>query len=325
MSFKEIVNQEHVVKFLLSVYRDNKNFGSYLFLGQGGTGRTKVAKEFAKLINCSNAKDDCCDECQSCKKISSDKYLDVHWLRPVDNEITIDQVRELEKYMYLKPYESDKKIFIICDAQCLNLEASNALLKTLEEPTKDTLIILIANDATTLLSTITSRCQKVVFNSIDAAMIKDILMHKHNMPLSQAHFMSYLAHGSLDRALEFKDLKDNLLDKRTHILNTIYYKNFSVFRMEEFNIKDSAQKRNGINLLLDILLSWFRDLLFVKAELDRPLVNWDKNEELSKLNSKYSYEDLFESINTIANTRSLINSNINVKLAISKMRADLWK
>ncbi|MDD5005275.1 MAG: DNA polymerase III subunit delta' [Candidatus Omnitrophica bacterium] len=325
MSFKEIVNQDHIVNFLLSSYKADRISGAYLFLGSDGIGRTKMAKEFAKLINCKNAKGDCCDVCPSCKKIEEGNYVDIHWFKPINNAITISQVRELEKYVYLKPYESDKKVFIICDAQCLTEESSNALLKTLEEPTDDSVIILIANDISALLPTITSRCQKVIFNSIDEAGIEDILVHKHKVPLSHAHFISYLAEGSPGKALEFKDLREDLLQKRSHILNSVYFRKFSLFKMEEFSIKDNTQKRKSINLLLDILLSWFRDLLVVKTGVDTPLINLDKKEDLLKLNNQYSREELIKNISTICDTKFFINSNLNVKLTLSKMRSDLWK
>ena len=325
MSFKEIVNQDHIAKFLLASFRTKRFAGCFLFIGQEGTGRLKMAKEFAKLINCHDPKDDSCGECYPCRKIEEEKHVDVHIFRPINNVIAISQVRELEKYMYLKPYESDKKLFVICDAQHLSIESSNALLKTLEEPARDSVIILIANDAARLLPTITSRCQKIIFNSVDEATIKDILVHKYKIPLSQAHYISYLSEGSLDRALNFKDLKDDLFEKRGHILNSIYFRKFSIFRMEELNTKDKIQRKKNIHLLLDMLLAWFRDLLFIKAGLKNPLINWDKKEELFKLNDKYSREELIRNINTITDTKSLINLNTNLKLAISKMRADLWK
>lgn len=325
MSFKEIINQDHIIKFLLASFRANRFAGSFLFVGKEGTGRLKMAKEFAKLINCLDPKDDSCDECSSCRKIEGERHVDVHVFRPINNAITISQVRELEKYMYLKPYESDKKFFIICDAQYLTIESSNALLKTLEEPTRDSVIVLIVNDAVRLLPTITSRCQKIIFNSVDEATIKDLLVHKYKIPLAQAHYISYLSEGSLDRALSFKDLKEDLFEKRGHILNSVYFRKFSLFRMQELNTKDNIQRKKTLNLLLDMLLAWFRDLLFVKSGLKNPLINWDKKEELFKLNDKYSCEELIKSINSVADTKALINLNTNVKLAISKMRADLWK
>ena len=325
MSLKEIVGQEHIINFLKSSYQADRLAGAYLFIGKEGTGRVELAREFAKLINCKNATDDCCDECPQCKKIGSDKHVDIHWFRPENSSIIISQIRELEKYIYLKPYESKKKVFIICNAEYLTEESSNALLKTLEEPTSDSVIILIVNDAAMLLPTITSRCQKIIFNSVDESRIKDILVHKYKVPLLHAHFISYLAEGSPGRALGFKDSREDLFQKRSHILNSIYFKKFSLFRMEEFSIKDAKEKRKNLSLLLDILLSWFRDLLIVRTGLTTPLINLDKKEDLSKFSNRYTKEELIENIASIANTKFLINSNINVKLAFSKMRADLWR
>jgi DNA polymerase-3 subunit delta' len=181
------------------------------------------------------------------------------------------------------------------------------------------------NDSATLLPTISSRCQKVIFNALDEAMIKDILIQKYKLPLTHAHFISYLAEGSPGRALEFKDLREGLLEKRNHILNAIYFKKFSLFNMEEFSIKDNARMREKVTFLLDILLAWFRDLLVVKTGMDTPLINIDKKEDLFRLNKQYTAEELMNNITVVANTRSLVNANINVKLAFSKMRADLWK
>jgi DNA polymerase-3 subunit delta' len=325
MSFKEVVGQDHIVNFLESCYKADRLGGAYVFIGKEGIGRTKLAKEFAKLVNCKDVGDDCCDICDSCKKIERENHPDIHWFRPLKNSITIEQVRELERYVYLKPYEAKKKFFIICDAQNLEEEASNALLKTLEEPTLDSVIILIVNYLTALLPTISSRCQKVIFNSLGEAAIRNILIEKYKMPLLHAHFISYLSEGSPGRALEFKDLRESLFEKRSHILNSIYFKKFSLFRMEEFSIKDNTQMRKSISLLLDMLLAWFRDLLVIKAGMNTPLINIDKKEDLIRLNTQYTAQELTKNIAVVAHTKYLINYNINVKLALSKMRVDLWK
>lgn len=327
MSFKEIINQEQVVTFLTAVHQHNRIAGAYLFLGKEGNGREKMAREFAKLINCSTASDDCCDTCSSCITIKEDKHVDVHWYRPVNNAITISQMRDLQKYIYLKPFELKKKVFIVCDAQCLSEESSNALLKTLEEPPQDSIIILISSQAKALLATVRSRCQKIIFNALDEVQVKDILIEHYCLVPARAHLISYLVQGNMKNALAFMDFGDDLLQKRSHILNAVYFKKFAVFKMEEFNIKDNTLKRKRVNLLLDILLAWFRDLLVIKTRLDIPLINMDKKQELLRYVSQYTQEDLTQCISTVANAKYLIaaNFNLNVKLAITKMRADLWK
>ena len=327
MSFKEIVNQEHIVRFLVSSHQGNRIAGAYLFLGKEGVGREKTAKEFAKLINCLQGSLDSCDECSSCTAIEGDKHADVHWYRPIGNVITIAQIRDLEKYIYLKPYALRKKVFIICDAENLSEESSNALLKTLEEPPANSVIILISSQAKALLSTIRSRCQKIIFNSLDETRLKDTLIEQHGLTPLRAHFISYLAQGSMKNASALMELGDDLLEKRKQILQALYFKKFAVLKMEEFAIEDNTLKRRGVSLLLDILLSWFRDLLVIKTQLNVPLINMDKKSDLLRFVTSHTQDELTHSITTVANAKYLIAAdfNINVKLAISKMRADLWK
>jgi len=327
MSFKEIINQDHAVRFLSASFGQGRLAGAYLFLGPQGAGREKTAQEFAKLINCQTPSDDCCDECHACRAITDNKHVDVRWVRPINNTITIDQVRELQHAIYLRPYELLRKVFVICDAQCLNEEASNALLKTLEEPPESAVLILIALQTTAVLDTISSRCQKVVFNAVGEERLKQLLQERHQVSADRAHLLSYLTHGNIKDALELAELGDELLQKRAHILNAIYFKKFALFKMEEFSLKDNTERRRRLGFLLDMVLSWLRDLLMIKTNIEAPLINQDKKTELVRSSGHYSSDELMQGIESVASAKNLVSSdtNINVKLAFAKMRADLWK
>jgi len=324
MSFKNIINQDQIIDFLQSSYRLGRMAGAYLFLGREGSGQCEVAREYAKLLNCDEPSDNPCDQCPSCEKIGQDSHPDIHWYCAVNRTIPISLIRELEKYMYLKPYEAKRKVFIIKDAHYLTEESSNALLKTLEEPARDSLIILIATDARQLLPTILSRCQKMIFNAFDEKYIHDILTKKYRIPLSKAHFFSYFSEGSLDKAVDFSQTKEDILEKREHILNALYHKKFSLFKMDEFSIKDSGKRRESLFILLDLLLAWFRDMLIVKTGLSTALINMDKKQDIMKLSDSYSYQELLRDIQVVANTKYLLSRNTNVKLTFSRMRAELW-
>jgi len=308
----------------LAAYRANRIASSYLFIGKEGSGTVEVAKEFAKLLNCKSPVENPCDNCQSCHQIDKGIHPDVHWYFGTGRVIPISAVRDIEKYINLKPYEAKKKIFIITEAQYLNEESSNALLKTLEEPPVDSLLILITTDSKNLLPTITSRCQRIIFNSLDDKEIKGILMKDYRLPLFQANFISYLAEGSLGKALEFNNRKEEILEKRDCIINSILFKKFSLFKMEEFSSHQANQKRNNLFLLLDLLLSWLMDLLRIKIGLTEKIINLDKLDSLEKISKNYSFEELLKNINIVANTKYFISKNTNVKLSFGRLRAELW-
>lgn len=140
MALKDILGQEKPIQ-RLKKYISTENFpGAYLFTGPEGIGKSLVALNFAKTVNCLEEKGDSCEKCISCLKMNKNNHPDLHIIDAVNNtessEIKIEYIRHLQEEIYLKPYEARKKVFIIHDAHNLTVDASNAFLKTLEEPPK---------------------------------------------------------------------------------------------------------------------------------------------------------------------------------------------
>ena len=163
MSFSDIKGQDTAVSSLKNAIRNNRLAHAYIFAGPEGCGRSLLARNFAKVLNCEKEKDDACDSCASCKKINKDVHPDVKWLNKdgKSSQIKIDQIRRLEKQIALKPYEAKYKVFIIKDASFMTVEAANSFLKTLEEPPPNSVLILIAERPRDLFATIVSRCQLI--------------------------------------------------------------------------------------------------------------------------------------------------------------------
>jgi DNA polymerase III subunit delta' len=138
---------------------------AYLFAGARGTGTADMARTLAKALNCLKKEHDACDRCDSCRRIDNGNHPDVYWVRPESKSrrITVDQIREFERSANLKAGSARVKIGIIVDADCMGEEASNAFLKTLEEPPAQTIIILLTAQPQRLLSTILSRCLRIAF------------------------------------------------------------------------------------------------------------------------------------------------------------------
>ncbi|MBI2119560.1 MAG: AAA family ATPase [Elusimicrobia bacterium] len=186
MSFKNIVGQSKAVSLLKADLFSKRVAESYLFVGPEGGGKRKTALEFVKALNCEKCGIESCDSCGSCKKINSQNYVDLFILdfesqgtllglneeeRFKQKELRIEAIRILIQQSYLSPLEGRKRVFIIDQAESLNLESSNALLKVLEESSKNSHWILLTQSSERIISTIRSRCRKICFAPPQLGMI----------------------------------------------------------------------------------------------------------------------------------------------------------
>ena len=163
MSFEDVKGQDQAVKFLKTAIGKQKLSHAYIFAGPHGCGRLLLARNFAKAVNCENVEFAPCDSCLACRKIDNNTHPDVKWIGKDERsrQIKIDEIRGLEREIVLKPYEGKYKVFIIVEAELMNIEAANSFLKTLEEPPKNSLLVLIVERPKGLPPTIVSRCQIV--------------------------------------------------------------------------------------------------------------------------------------------------------------------
>lgn len=169
--FEDVVEQEHVVKTIKNTVKSQRIAHAYLFCGTRGTGKTTMAKIFARAINCLNPKDgDPCNECEICKGILSDSILDVVEIDAASNN-SVDNIREIRDEVVYAPSQAKYKVYIIDEVHMLSAGAFNALLKTLEEPPAHVIFILATTDPHKLPATILSRCQRFDFKKITPSSI----------------------------------------------------------------------------------------------------------------------------------------------------------
>lgn len=212
MSFKDIKSEGFAITVLKNALLKEKIAHAYLFLNIGPASEPSksVARSFAKALNCLNKTDDSCKVCSSCLKIDKEIHPDVNWLRPAGKsyQIQIEDIRQLQNQIYLTPYEAKRKVYIIEQADCMNAQAANALLKTLEEPPPSSVLILITNNKERLFSTIVSRCQVLRFPDASYKLEAD-----KNIPEEEAHIIKTFLNGEeanfFDRPR--KDIKEILL------------------------------------------------------------------------------------------------------------------
>ena len=191
---------------LNKIIKSNSLLHSYLFFGEEGIGKKLIAKEFAKKILCETHEEEC--NCKSCNCFETNNHPDFQIINEQGENITISQVRELIKNVYEKPILSTKKIYIINDADKMNVEAQNCLLKTLEEPPEYLCFILIVSNMDMILSTIKSRCTKINFNKLTTEELIQVLKGNNIDVKNISEKMYILFNGSIGKALNILKNKE---------------------------------------------------------------------------------------------------------------------
>lgn len=165
MSWRELTEHKAIAEQLRRSLQRGRLAHAYLFTGPRGCGKELVARTLAQALNCPKKDHEACGQCDSCRRIEEGVHPDVYWVRPESKSrrIIVEQIRELEKSVYLKASLARVKVGVIVDADCMGEEASNAFLKTLEEPPAQTIIVLLSAEPQRLLPTIISRCLRIGF------------------------------------------------------------------------------------------------------------------------------------------------------------------
>ncbi len=198
MSFNNIINQDIAKSVLKSAIRENKVHHSYLFFGPEGSGKKNTALEFAKALNCLDVKNgEPCDDCSCCKRISQSIHPDVISLSPsgAKQVIGIDAIREVEHFTQFKSLEAKYKVAFIERPERLTKEAGNCFLKTLEEPPRNVVIILLSAFPDKILPTIVSRCQKIKFLALNPLEGIAIIKNKFNLEEDKASMLYFVCSG----------------------------------------------------------------------------------------------------------------------------------
>lgn len=320
MPFKDIVGQDRAIGFLKNAIRKNRLAHAYLFTGVDGIGKRTTAINLAMVINCLLPKDwDSCGECLSCRKIQKANHPDVQIIEPHGQFIRIEQVRELSRGLCFRPIEGKKRVCIIVNGEKMQDTAANALLKTLEEPPSHTLIVITAPEPKDLLPTIVSRCQNIGFNPLTPAIITERLCEEGGLDRRTAHILSFLAEGSLGRALSMDS--QSLLEKREHLINEVC----SISSREAGKISAFAEVmgKSGDDLLdtLEILNSLFRDIMVLKNAKEEvcPIIHIDCMDKIRDWCKRFSSARLFEIFTAINEAKKAINRNANRVLVLETM------
>lgn len=319
MPFKNIKGQDIAIKALEGILEQGQVVGSYLFAGPDGVGKCTAAIELAKALNCiAKPRADLCD-CPACKKIDSGNHPDVFIVLPegASGSIKIGKIRDIIYEASLKPYEGKKRVFIINDAEAMTEEAQNALLKLLEEPPQNHILILTSSNPGGMLPTVLSRCKVLKFYNLRREEIQ-ALLETRGLEDKEASLFAHMAMGSPGRAIAFKE-KD-ITEARDQLVNNFFLRKSALLKEDFLTEGMGSDKKEGLYLLL----CWYRDLLVSKfTREDSELFNIDRSSEIASYAQRFSKDRLEKDVTVIIDTIDYINRNVNPKIALFNMAVEL--
>ena len=321
MSFKDIRGQDKAIAFLKQSVAQGRVAHAYLFLGPEGSGRFKTATEFARYLNCEKSGNEPCGECIPCSRSQDAVRPDIVIIsRQGDSSVVkIDQIRELKQKFSLKAFESKYKIAIIKDAGHMTEDASNSLLKMLEEPSGDTVFILITSNESRLFDTIVSRCQAVRFKPLGRPDVYNILRNNFQMDDKDAKVLSAISSGNVKKAVMLKE-KDALAQKNRII---DFFSSVSGSTLDEGAVISQAERGSQVDAM-DILTAFYRDIAAYKLTGDEGIIiNIDKLGLIKELSQAMEIPRIMDCISHIEETKELLESNVNVKLALNALKERL--
>ena len=293
---------------------------AYLFVGPEESGKTQTALGLAKILNCESPKGSLsCEICSACVKINSGNHPDIVVLSVgVGESIKIDDIRAFIQRLQLRAFEAKCKVAVIKNADRLTQEAANALLKTLEEPSKETLMVLTTAVPELCLDTIKSRCHVVHFFPKSYLELAKTLESEFQINDLDAQCLAFFAQGSYARAQSLLDGK--FLAKKNKVINEMVMKRDS----EEF-LRKTLSDKEETQTALQVLLTFFRDLVLLKSGLSETnIVNRDRMRDLNGLVQQFSFDDLNRIISQIVKTIQLFKDNLNVKMSLSVIKELVW-
>lgn len=346
-TFEEVKGQDHVVTTLKNQIINNRIGHAFLFCGTRGTGKTSIAKLFAKAVNCEHPINGSpCNECTACRAIADGSSMNVIEIDAASNN-GVDNIRQIREEVQYSPSEGKYKVYIIDEVHMLTQGAFNALLKTLEEPPAYVIFILATTESHKIPITISSRCQKYEFRRISVETISDRLMELLGREQIEAEkkavdYIAKAADGSMRDALSILDqcIAFNIGKELTYenVLDTIGAVDIDVFaRLLDCVIKLDVV--GAIDLVDEVVwqghelsrfvseFTWFlRNVLLVKVspEADQKLdMSAENLERLRQLAAQIDTDALIRYINifsdTSANIKYAVQKRIVLELAVIKL------
>ena len=320
MKFSDIIGQQHIKEHFQSSVINKTISHAYIINGEKCSGKSMLAKAFAMAIMCEAGGSEPCLQCESCKKIINNCNPDVINLvrdkKKKTDSIGIDEIRQqVISSIYDRPYSGDHKVYIIDDADKMNIQAQNAILKTLEEPPSYAVLILITTNAARLLPTIISRCIVLNMRPVEDKVIRQYLRDQDRFLDSTIDVITAMASGNVGKAKlisedsEFIEFQDSIIEILKSIPNSDYRRILDgIDKLSEIK----SEKKYSVEEVFDLFTLWYRDVLLYKATEDIDSLIFKKEAtSIAKQSMYFKYDALNEVIRFIDDAKSKVSSNLN--------------
>ena len=316
--FQDIVGQEQIKEQLRNAISTGKVSHAYIINGEKSSGKEFIARMFAMSLQCEKGEIEPCQECRSCKQALSDNHPDIiRVTHEKPNSISVDDIREqVNNTIMIKPYQGPYKIYIIDRADLMTVQAQNALLKTIEEPPKYAVILLLTENADMLLATINSRCVMLKLRNIKDALIRKYLMENLEVPDYKADMCTAFAQGNLGRAIMLANSEhfNEIREEALHLLRHI--KDMEISEIVEA-VSRAAMYKLEITDYLDIIMIWYRDVLLYKATREtEKVVLKDQVNYMKEQAKRSSYEGIEQILASLENAKARLRANVNFDLVM---------
>lgn len=316
--FKDIVGHKQIKTHLKNAIRMNKISHAYILNGEKSAGKMMLAKAFSMALQCEKQGTEPCMNCRSCRQAKEHNHPDIIYVtHEKTNSISVDDIRhQLNNDIVIKPYSSRYKIYIIDEAEKMNVQAQNALLKTIEEPPVYAILILLTTNASAFLPTILSRCITLNLKVVEDELIIEHLMKQYQMTDYQAEICTAFAQGNVGKAIRLATSEDFHTLKQQTIWLVKKLENMELYELQDV-IKEIGTYKTEIEDYLDLLMLWFRDVLYLKATNNtNNLIFKEDVYEIKKQAEKKSYAGIEEIFHALEQARVRLKANVNFDLVI---------